>query len=262
MSTSLLALTVFFATAVEGIEALTIVLAIGVSRGWRDALWGAVVASVVLGGLVALFGGALAAEVPLGLLRLVVGLALLVFGLGWLRKAVMRAAGRRPRRNEVAAFEKLVGRLSGDRRSEGGWDPIAFVAAFKGVFLEGIEAAIIVITVGAGAHRLPVAFSSAGAAVVGIVLLGIVVHRPLARIPENALKLGVGVLLSSFGTFWIFEGLGVQWPGSELAILYLVVAYSVAALVAIRLLGRSSGGDANRFSGDSVRHATRGDVRR
>ncbi|MCA1731639.1 MAG: hypothetical protein LC751_20220 [Actinobacteria bacterium] len=240
MTAGLLALTVFVAAAVEMVEALTIVLAVGVSRGWRPTLQGALAAVAVLVLLVAVFGTALATAVPLRVLQFVVGLGLLLFGLQWLRKAVARAAGRRPKRDELAAFERLARRMShgppGDRRR----DTVAFVAAFKGVFLEGLEAAIIAITFGAAAQRLWVAFASAGAAVAVVALLGVVVHRPLSRIPENVMKLGVGLLLSSFGTFWVVEGLGGEWPGSEFAVLYVAVAYSVATLLVVRLLARST----------------------
>ena len=239
MTSGLLALTVFVATAVEMVEALTIVLAVGVSRGWRRALQGALSAVAVLVLLVAVFGVSLATAVPLHLLQFVVGLGLLLFGLSWLRKAVRRAAGLRPRRDEAAAFDRLVGRMGGGgsgRRA----DPVAFIAAFKGVFLEGLEAAIIAITLGAAAQQLWVAFASAGVAAVGVGLLGVIVHRPLARVPENAMKLGVGLLLSSFGTFWIVEGLGGEWLGSELAVLYVGAAYSAATLVAVRLFARAA----------------------
>jgi uncharacterized membrane protein len=240
MTAGLLALTVFVATAVEMVEALTIVLAVGVSRGWRPALQGAALAGAVLTLLVALFGTALA-KIPLDPLRLVVGLALLVFGLQWLRKAAARAAGRRPRRDEAAAFDRLVERLTGNHPNRR-LDPIAFVAAFKGVFLEGLEAAIIAITFGATARQLPTALISAGAAVAFVTILGTIVHRPLTRVPENRLKLGVGVLLSSFGTFWVVEGLGIEWPGSDFAVLYIAAAYSAATFLAVRLLARSTGG--------------------
>jgi uncharacterized membrane protein len=264
MTAGLLALTVFVATAVEMVEALTIVLAVGVSRGWRPALQGAALAGAVLVVLVALFGPALATEVPLRALRLVVGLALLVFGLGWLRKAVARAAGRRPRRDEAAAYDRLVGRLMGSRRS--GWrrlDPLAFVAASKGVFLEGLEAAVIAVTFGVTAQRLPVALASAGAAVAFVAILGAIVHRPLTRVPENVLKLGVGVLLSSFGTFWVAEGLGGGWPGSDAAIIYIVAAYSAAVLLIVRLLTRSAKGISGRFAADlSPRSFPRGRMSR
>ena len=239
MTGGLLALTVFVATAVEMVEALTIVLAVGVSRGWRQALQGALSALAVLVVLVAIFGVSLATRVPLHLLQFVVGLGLLLFGLSWLRKAVSRAAGLRPYRDEAAAFDGLVGRLKIGRGSGRPFDSVAFVATFKGVFLEGLEAAIIAITFGAAAERLGVAFASAGAAVAVVALLGVIVHRPLARVPENAMKLGVGLLLSSFGTFWVVEGLGFEWPGSELAVLYIAAAYTAATFLIIRLLSRA-----------------------
>jgi len=238
VTAGLLALTVFVATAVEMVEALTIVLAVGVSRGWRSTLEGASAAIVLLVLLVAVFGTSLATAVPLHLLQFVVGLGLLLFGLQWLRKAVARAAGRRPKRDEEAAFDRLVGRLAGGRRQGRDFDSVAFALAFKGVFLEGLEVAIIAITFGAAAQQLWVAFASAGVATVGVIVLGVIVHRPLSRVPENAMKLGVGLLLSSFGTFWVVEGLGGEWPGSELAVLYITVVYSVAALATIRLLSR------------------------
>jgi uncharacterized membrane protein len=238
MTGALLALTVFVATAVEMVEALTIVLAVGVGRGWRQSLQGALTAIAVLVLLVAVFGVSLATRVPLHLLQFVVGLGLLLFGLSWLRKAVSRAAGRRAHRDEEAAFDALAGRLADGSGFGRPFDTVAFFAAFKGVFLEGLEAAIIAITFGAAAGRLWVAFSSAGVAVVLVALLGVIVHRPLARVPENAMKLGVGVLLSSFGAFWVVEGFGGEWPGSELAVLYIAAAYSAAALVAVRLLAR------------------------
>ena len=239
MTAGLLALTVFVAAAVEMVEALTIVLAVGVSRSWRPTLQGALSAVAVLVLLVGFFGVSLATEVPLHLLQFVVSIGLLLFGLQWLRKAVARAAGRRPHRDEAAAFERLVGKMVEGRRSGRRFDTVAFVAAFKGVFLEGLEAAVIAITFGTAAGRLWVAFASAGVAVVLVALLGVIVHRPLALVPENAMKLGVGLLLSSFGTFWVVEGLGGEWPGGELTVLYIAAVYSVVAFVAVRLLSRS-----------------------
>jgi uncharacterized membrane protein len=240
VTAGLLAFTVFVATAVEMVEALTIVLAVGVSRGWRPTLQGTSAALAVLVVLVAVFGTSLATEVPLRLLQFVVGLGLLLLGFSWLHKAVARAAGLRQRHDEAAAFERLVERLTIDRRPERQFDPVAFVAAFKGVFLEGLEAAIIAMTFGAAAQQLWVAFVSAGVAVAGVVVLGVIVHRPLARVPENAMKLGVGLLLSSFGTFWVVEGMGGEWPGSELAVLYIAAAYSAATFLIVRLLVRST----------------------
>ncbi|MBA2533553.1 MAG: hypothetical protein H0V21_00925 [Rubrobacter sp.] len=238
MTSALLALTVFVATAVEMVEALTIVLAVGVGRGWRQALQGALAALGVLVLLIAVFGVSLATGIPLHLLQFVVGLGLLLFGLSWLRKAVARAAGRKPHRDETAAFDRIAGSLAGGRGSGRSFDAVAFVATFKGVFLEGLEAAIIAITFGAAAQRLWIAFASAGVAVVLVALLGVIVHRPLARVPENAMKLGVGVLLSSFGTFWVVEGWGGEWPGSELAVLYVAAAYLAATFLIVRLLSR------------------------
>ncbi|MGI9048365.1 MAG: COG4280 domain-containing protein [Rubrobacteraceae bacterium] len=259
MTAGLLALTVFVATAVEMVEALTIVLAVGVSRDWRSTLQGASVATVILAVLIAFFGNALATEVPLHLLQLVVGVGLLLFGLQWLRKAVARAAGRRPHRDEAAAFDRLVRQMAGTGDSGRKLDPVAFTAAFKGVFLEGLEAAIIAITFGAAAGRLWVAFVSAGVAVAVVILLGMIVHRPLARVPENAMKLGVGLLLTSFGTFWVVEGLGGEWPGGELAILYIAAVYSILALVVVRLLARSPKGSQRLPNGENYNQSREDD---
>ena len=252
MQGSLLVLTAFAATAVEMVEALTIVLAVGVSRGWRSTLQGAVLALAALILLIALFGSTLATEVPLGLLRIIVGFGLLVFGLQWLRKAIERAAGRRPHRDEAATFDRLLGSLSSSSASERQLDIVAFVAAFKGVFLEGLEAAVIIVTLGATAGQLPVAYASGAVALISVALLGGIVHRPLTRIPENTLKLGVGLLLSSFGTFWFVEGLGVEWPGSELAILAITAAYLLVTLLIIWLLSHSAKGEANHSPVDGT----------
>ena len=242
MTTGILILTVFVATAVEMVEALTIVLAVGVSRGWRPTLEGASAAMAVLVLLILVFGTSLATAVPLRLLQFVVGLGLLLFGFQWLRKAVARVAGRKPHRDEVAAFNRISSHMAEGRRVGRTRDLVAFTAAFKGVFLEGLEAAIIAITFGAAAQQLWVAFASAGAATAIVVALGVIVHRPLSRVPENAMKLGVGLLLTSFGTFWVVEGLGVEWPGSELAVLYILAAYSAATFAAVRLLYRPKTG--------------------
>jgi uncharacterized membrane protein len=237
-ATLLLALTVFAATGVDMVEALTIVLAVGVSRGWRSALQGAAAAVVALILVVGIFGTALATQVPLQLLHLVIGITLLLVGLQWLRKAVARAAGLRAHRNEAASFERAVRRLSDAAPSGRQRDPIAVVASFKGVFIEGMEAAVVVITLGASARQLPVAVVSGGVALGVVGCLGAVLHRPLTRVPENALKLAVGLLLSSFGTFWVVEGLGHEWPGADLAIILIGAVYSAVAFGVIRLLAR------------------------
>ncbi len=218
---------VFLACAVEMVEALTIVLAVGVTRGWRSALEGVAVALVVLATLVAALGPALVHYVPLSVLRLVVGGLLLVFGLQWLRKAVLRAGGLKAKHDEDAIYAEQVAELSGAPTS--GRDATGFVVAFKGVFLEGLEVVVIVLTLGTTSHRLGLAAVAAGAAVVVVCAVGLLVHRQLSGVPENAMKMGVGLMLVSFGTFWAGEGVHVDWPGSELAIPVLVGWYGLVA---------------------------------
>ena len=227
---------VFLASAVEMVEALTIVVAAGSTRGWRSALEGVGVAVLALGALVAVLGPAIVSYVPLDALRVVVGGILLVFGLQWLRKAVLRAAGLKARHDEDAIFQREAAELSAAPRPGRGRDALAFTVAFKGVFLEGLEVVVIVLTLGAAAHRLALAAVGAGAAVVVVAGVGAVVARQLAGVPENAMKLGVGLMLVSFGTFWSGEGLGVVWPGSDLAIPVLVGLYGLCAWGAVRAL--------------------------
>jgi uncharacterized membrane protein len=228
-------LAAFFASTVEFVEALTVILAVGVVRGWRGALSGAGTAMIVLLALVALLGPALRA-IPLGWVQLVVGGLLLLFGLRWLRKASLRAAGIIPLHDEAAAFQKETERLRGQGGLSGGFDGVGFAAAFKITMLEGVEVVFIVIAIGAGGvGLLAPACLGALAALVLVVLLGVVVHRPLAQIPENTLKFVVGVLLSAFGAFWFGEGLGVAWPGEDWAILALIAGFAATALVTTRL---------------------------
>ncbi len=230
---AILVVAVFLASAVEMVEALTIVAAVGVTRGWRSALEGVAVALALLAALVALIGPALVRYVPLSGLRLVVGGLLLVFGLQWLRKAVLRAAGLKAKHDEDAIFAKQVEELSGSAGNPGR-DSTAFVVAFKGVFLEGLEVIVIVLTLGTTSHNLGLAAASAAVAVVVVGIVGLIVARQLSAIPENAMKMGVGLMLVSFGTFWAGEGVGVQWPGSDLAIPVLVGAYGVVAWLLVR----------------------------
>jgi uncharacterized membrane protein len=221
-STVILFLAVFAASAVEAVEALTIVLAVGVTRGWRSTLWGVAAATLVLVAVVAALGPALK-TIPIGTLRLVVGALLLVFGMQWLRKAILRASGYLSQRDEAAAYERerADARAAGDDE-RGGMDWYSFTVAFKGVLLEGLEVAFIVVTFGATEGHLGLAIVAAAAAAVLVVVVGVAVRGPLARVPENALKYAVGVLLTSFGTFWGAEGAGVDWPGSDAAILAVV----------------------------------------
>jgi uncharacterized membrane protein len=233
-----LVVAVFLASAVEMVEALTIVLAAGVSRGWRSALEGVVAAVALLAVLGAARGPANVTNFPLDGLRVVIGAILLVFGLQWLRKAVLRATGFKAKHDEDAIYARHVAQLSEGGRPSGR-DSVAFAVAFKGVFLEGLEVVIIVLTLGATDHRLGLASIAAVAAVVVVGGVGAIVARQLAGVPENAMKTGVGIMLVSFGSFWTGEGLGVHWPGSDLAIPVLVGVYAAATFVLVRVVGRS-----------------------
>ena len=238
-----LALSVFIACAVEAVEALTIVLAVGTTRSWPSALYGTGAAVVALAALVAALGPALTA-LPLNTLRLVIGALLLMFGLQWLRKAVLRAAGLKALHDEEAAFEAetAAARAAGAVRS-GGLDTYAFVISFKGVLLEGLEVAVIVLTFGANQHRIGLAAAAAGAAVALVVLAGIAARAPLARVPENTLKFAVGVMLTSFGTFWGAEGAGAHWPGGDAALLAIVPGLALAALAMVAWLRGTPSGE-------------------
>jgi len=238
-----LAVAVFLASAVESVEALTIIVAAGVSRGWRSALEGMAVAIAVLAVLVAALGPALVDLVPIDVLRTVVGTLLLVFGLQWLRKAVLRAVGLKAKHDEDAIFKKHVDALGGTTggvAARTGRDPAGFAVAFKGTFLEGLEVVIIVLGLGGGDHQLALAGAAAGAAIVVVAGVGLVVARQLASVPENTMKTVVGLMLVSFGTFWAGEGLGVRWPGSDVAILVLVGVYAVVTLALMQLLRGAS----------------------
>jgi uncharacterized membrane protein len=233
-----LAASVFLACSVEAVEALTIVLAVGQSRDWPSALGGAGAAAVVLGGIVAGLGSALT-SLPLDQLRIVVGVLLLLFGAQWLRKAILRAAGYKALHDERAAYvdESAAARAasSSARRLDG----YSFAISFKGVFLEGLEVALIVVTFGANQHKMGLAAGAAGLAVAVVIAGGVAMRAPLARVPENTLKFVVGVMLSSFGIFWLAEGAGVSWPGGEaslLAIIALLLGASVLSVVALRAL--------------------------
>ena len=222
----------FLATVVEAVEALTVILAVGSVRGWAGALSGCATAIAVLLALVATLGKALA-RVPLHTLQLVVGALLLLFGLRWLRKAILRSAGRIPLHDEEAAFAKNVVSMQGHAGVQG-WDRVSFAAAFQIVMLEGTEVVFIVIGVSAGGLGLLLPASlGAIAALLLVSALGMALHRPLARIPENTLKFVVGILLSAFGTFWVGEGIGLGWPGEDWSILAVVAGYLIVALLLV-----------------------------
>jgi uncharacterized membrane protein len=240
-STLVLVLAVFGASLVEMVEALTLVVAAGVSRGWRSALEGAAAAVLVLGVLVLAVGVPLIRYLPIDALRVVVGALLLVLGLNWLRKAVLRSSGHKAMHDEDAIYAETVAELNEDSdtasgRPSKGRDPVGFAVAFKGVFLEGTEVVLIVISLGAAQHRLGLAALAAAAAIVLVGIVGVIVSRQLSEVPENTIKTAVGIMLSSFGVFWVGEGAGIHWPGSDLAIpvlvgFWLVVYFAYTALL-------------------------------
>jgi uncharacterized membrane protein len=233
-----LAVSVFLACAVEAVEALTIVLAVGVTRGWRSPLFGVGAATVVLAAIVAALGPALTA-LPINALRVVVGGLLLIFGLQWLRKAVLRAAGLKAMHDEDKAFATETDAARSAERTGTGLDGYSFTIAFKGVLLEGLEVAFIVLTFGASQHNVGLAAAAAALAVAVVVLAGVIVRRPLSRVPENTLKFLVGVMLTAFGTFWGAEGAGASWPGGDAALLVLVPGTALLALGMVRWLRRA-----------------------
>jgi uncharacterized membrane protein len=235
-----LAVSVFLACAVEAVEALTIVLAVGTTRSWRSAGYGVGAAAVALAICVALLGPALTA-LPIGVLRVVVGGLLLIFGLQWLRKAILRAAGLKALHDEAALFAQESERAGGIAAGQehAGIDPYAFTVSFKGVLLEGLEVVFIVLTFGANQHRIDIAVIAAVAAVAVVVAVGFAVRAPLARVPENAMKFAVGVMLTSFGVFWSAEGAGAHWPGGDVALLVLIPSLLLAALMMVSWLRRA-----------------------
>lgn len=234
-------LAAFLASTVEFVEALTVVLAVGTVRGWRGNLAGSGAALVALLVIVAALGPALT-RIPLEVVQLGVGTLLLLFGLRWLRKAILRAAGVVPKHDEAAAFAEQSEALRRQASAGPGLDRVAVATAFQIVMLEGLEVVFIVVAVGAGGVGLLVPASiGALVALVAVVVLGIALHRPLSAIPENTLKFGVGVLLSAFGTFWVGEGAGLGWPGADWSIPGLCAAYLAVALVAVAVCRPAAG---------------------
>jgi uncharacterized membrane protein len=233
-------LTVFVACAVEAVEALTIILAAGLTRDWRSTWQGMAAALAVLAVVVAAVGPALTLF-PLGVLRLVVGGLLAVFGIMWLRKAILRASGYKGLHDEAGIYERQVAAAraaeKGGRHGVRDW--YAFTLSFKGVLLEGLEVVFIAITFGDNQGNLGLAALGAAAAVLVIAGVGIAARAPLARVPENTMKFTVGVMLTSFGTFWGAEGAGVHWPGNDAALLVIVPAIAVVCLAYTALLRRA-----------------------
>jgi len=222
----------FLGSAVESTEALTIVLAVGLTRGWRAPLLGTVAALVALAVLVIFFGQLIVTRIPDSALKLLVGTLLLLFGVRWLHKAVLRSAGVVDLHDEERAYQHTVDQL------KDATDWVGFILALKGVFLEGLEVVFIVIAVGGTGKGLPVAVAGALLAMVVVAITGVVVRQPLARVPENTLKYAVGVILTSLGTFWAAEGMGASWPLDFVSIGGLAIIYFAASRLAVTLIQR------------------------
>jgi uncharacterized membrane protein len=231
-----LAISVFLASAVEVVEAFTIVLAVGFTRNWSSVLAGVGAALAALAVIVAVAGPALVG-IPIDVLRLLVGGLLLIFGLQWLRKAILRAAGAKALHDELAIFaeERKAASLAPETA---GFDSYAFAISFKAVLLEGLEVAFIVVTFGANRGEVPLAAAAAVLAVAAVVLGGLAARAPLARVPENAMKFAVGVLLTTFGVFWSAEGAGVAWPGGDIALAPLLSVILLGSVAMVRDLRR------------------------
>lgn len=227
-------LTAFAGSAVESVEALTVVLAVGLTRGWRASLLGAAAALIVLGGVVGLLGATVLTHVPRQLFELVIGVLILALGVSWLRKAVLRAAGLKAMHDEARTFAAERQRLATDKHEP--LDRVGFATSFQGVLLEGFEVAFIVFAAGAGSPSIAPAAIGAAAAVFLVAAAGLVLRRPLAKIPENTLKFSVGIALVSLGTFWAAEGAGVHWPLDTVALLPIAAIYLTGALVAVATL--------------------------
>ncbi|HEY4811336.1 MAG TPA: hypothetical protein VIH71_09800 [Solirubrobacteraceae bacterium] len=237
-----LAISVFLACAVEAVEALTIVLAVGTTRSWSSAMSGVGAATVTLAAIVAALGPALT-TLPIDVLRVLIGGLLLMFGLQWLRKAILRSAGLKARHDELAIFRDEIEAARAASTSRSGFDGYAFAISFKGVLLEGLEVAFIVLTFGANQHRIALAAGAASIAVLIVVIAGIAARAPLAKVPENTMKFAVGVMLTSFGTFWGTEGAGASWPGNDAALLAIVPGVLLAAVGLARMVRQPVSGE-------------------
>ena len=236
----------FLASCVEFVEAFTIILAVGITRSWKSALYGAAAAALALVAIIAVFGLTLSTTVPQVVLQRVIGALVLVFGLKWIRKSILRYAGIKGMHDEREIFAEETEHLQALRRS-GGFDWAGFSVSFQGTLLEGLEVAFIVITFGLNSHRMDLSALGAVGAFVVVAALGCIVRRPLEQVPENTMKFVVGIMLTTFGTFWAGEGLGVAWPGEDLSIIPLLAIYLLFSWLAVRALVAVAG--ASRISG-------------
>jgi uncharacterized membrane protein len=253
----------FVACFVEAVEATTIIMAMGFTRSWRSAMYGVGVALVILAAVTAAFGYALTTWLPESALQLAIGGLLLIFGLQWLRKAILRSAGRKGIHDEEKIYnEQLEASRKAGTPTDGAFDMFSFMVSLKGTFLEGMEVVFIVITFGLNAHDIPVSIYGAVAAVAVVLVIAVSARKPLSMIPENLMKYGVGLLLASFGTFWVIEGLGifrngrvsVDWPGGDVSIIALIVAWFIVTRVFISALRLP---DAPATVGAAAGHSTR-----
>ena len=226
----------FLGSAVESIEALTIVLAVGLTRGWRSPLYGTLVALISLAVLVVVFGQLIVTRVPESTLKLIIGTLIVLFGMRWLHKAVLRSAGVVAMHDEDKSYAKTVSEIEGHGAARQDW--IGFTIALKGVFLEGLEVVFIVVAVGGTSGGLPIAVAGGLLAMVVVAGIGLVVRKPLARVPENTLKYAVGIILTSLGTFWAAEGMGATWPLDFVSAFGIAAIYLGASRLAIMLINR------------------------
>ena len=250
-----LALSVFLACTVEAVEALTIVLAVGTTRSWSAALSGAGAATLTLAVIVAALGPAIT-SLPIGVLRVLVGGLLLIFGLQWLRKAILRSAGLKTKHDENRIYQEVATAAHAAGTEAAGFDGYAFAIAFKGVLLEGLEVAFIVLTFGANQHRVPLAAAAAVLAIVVVLAAGVAARAPLAKVPENTMKFAVGVMLSSFGMFWGAEGAGASWPGGDAALLAIIPALLITAIALSKMLGDGLSSGSTSYAGSSAADTT------
>lgn len=232
----------FLGTGVEFVEALTIILAVGSVRGWKNALLGASAAIIALAALVVIVGAPLATVIHTWWIQLIVGLFMLLFGIRWLRKAILRYSGLKKLHDEGESYQAEVLRQKGAGGVQRGVDAFAFSTAFAGTFLEGLEAVFIVITFGLSTHAVPSAVVGALLATVVVAMGGVVLRKPLSKVPENTMKFIVGVMLTSFGAFWLGEGLHVSWPEKDLSILYVALSLCLFSWVIVQRckMGRRS----------------------
>jgi uncharacterized membrane protein len=234
-----LLVTVVMASGVDAVEAMTVILASGITRGWRSTVEGIAVAFILLAAVVAILGRALVIYVPINVLRLVVGWLLLVFGLQWLCQSVLRASGVKPRHSEALHYKEEIDKLANAPSfSHQKRDPIAFALSFKGVLLEGTEVVIIVISFGVQSGQMLLCIIGAVVTIFTVGLIAIALARPLTKIPQNYLQLAVGLMLTTFGTFWMGEGAGIRWPGADAYLLILIATFAMVSFILFIYLRR------------------------